>query len=208
MVIQYYGLESFKVQFGDTTLAFNPVSKKSEHKSASFGADIALVSLDHPDMNGVETVARGDKEPFIIKGPGEYEVGGVTVRGFPSVSRYGGTAGINTVYLVTLEGMHLCFLGALGDGVLPAAVHEEIEEVDVLFVPVGGGGVLDAKAAHKLGVKLEANLVIPMHYTDALLKAFLKEEGESNGVLVDKLTIKQKEVAGKEGEIAILKHVL
>lgn len=207
MVIQYYGLESFKVQFGSTTLAFNPVSKQSKHKSVSYGADIALISLNHPDMNGVETVARGDKEPFIVSGPGEYEVGGVTVRGFPSVSHYGGRGNINTVYLVALEGMQLCFLGALGERELPAAIAEELDEIDLLFVPIGGDGVLDAKAAHKLGVKLEANLVIPMHYTDASLKAFLKEEGESNGAPVEKLTVKHKDVLGREGDIMVLKQM-
>ncbi|MCI0619838.1 MBL fold metallo-hydrolase [Candidatus Wolfebacteria bacterium] len=205
MVIQYHGLESFKVQFGDTTLAFNPVSKKSAHRSTSFGADIALVSLNHPDMNGVETAARGDKNPFVVSGPGEYEISGVAVRGLPSTSHYGGSNGINTIYLVTLEGMYLCFLGTLGEGELPSAIQEELDEIDILFIPVGGSGVLDAKAAHKLSTKLEPHIVVPMHYTDTSLKQFLREEGESNGTPVDKLTLKQKDLVGKEGEIIVLK---
>ncbi len=55
MIITYHGGEFFKVQFGDTVLAFNPISKDSKLKSSRFGADIALVSLNHPDMNGVES---------------------------------------------------------------------------------------------------------------------------------------------------------
>ena len=62
MIISYQGVQSFKVQFGDTTLAFDPVSKKSKFKANNFGADIALISLNHPDMNGVEQVNRGEKE--------------------------------------------------------------------------------------------------------------------------------------------------
>jgi L-ascorbate metabolism protein UlaG (beta-lactamase superfamily) len=71
MVITYQGVQSFKVQFGDTVLAFDPVSKESKHKAASFGADIALVSVNHPDMNGASQASRGEKEAFVIKGPGE-----------------------------------------------------------------------------------------------------------------------------------------
>jgi hypothetical protein len=42
MIITFLGAESFKVSFGDTTLAFNPISKDSTLKSAKFGADIVL----------------------------------------------------------------------------------------------------------------------------------------------------------------------
>ncbi|MEK7556865.1 MAG: MBL fold metallo-hydrolase, partial [Patescibacteria group bacterium] len=73
MVITYHGLESFKVQFGDTVLAFNPVSKDSKLKTAKFGADIALISMHHEDMNGAEQVSFGEKKAFVVEGPGEYE---------------------------------------------------------------------------------------------------------------------------------------
>ena len=89
MIISYLGGEFVKVQFGDITLAFNPPSKDSQLKTARFGADIALSALNHSDFNGVETVTHGDRAPFVIRGPGEYEVKDVTVRGFATESRYG-----------------------------------------------------------------------------------------------------------------------
>ena len=46
MVITYHGGESFKVTFGDTTVAINPISKESKLSGARFGADIAIVSLN------------------------------------------------------------------------------------------------------------------------------------------------------------------
>ena len=52
MVITYQGLQCFKVQFGDTVLAFDPISKSSKSKATSFGADITLISVNNPDMNG------------------------------------------------------------------------------------------------------------------------------------------------------------
>jgi hypothetical protein len=98
MIITYHGGQSFKVVFGDTTLAFNPVSKQSKKYSPTkFGSNIALVSLWHPDYNGVEHVSLGDKKPFVIDGPGEYEVGAVTVRGHEVPVKFGGQNLFNTI---------------------------------------------------------------------------------------------------------------
>jgi L-ascorbate metabolism protein UlaG (beta-lactamase superfamily) len=205
MIITYQGRQSFKVQFGDTVLAFDPVSKDSEHKSVSFGADIALISLNHPDMNGVEQASRGEKQAFIINSPGEYEVGGVFVKGSSSVSNYGGEKHINTIYNVNLEGMNLCFLGALGETAISPEAKSSIENVDILFVPISGEehGVLNANDAYKFAVSLEPSVIIPMNYDNKSLQMFLKE-GSSDAKPIDKLTIKKKDLEGKEGEIIVL----
>lgn len=205
MVISYLGGECFKVSQGDLTLAFNPPGKGSTLASAKFGADIALVSLDHRDFNGVENAGFGERQPFVIAGPGEYEVRGVAVRGYGVPTAYDGRPTINTVYAVTLEGMNLVFMGALGTGDMPAAAKQELDDIDLLFVPVGGDGVLDHAAANKLAVSLEPKAIIPMHYTDASLKSFLKEAGESVAPQ-EKLTVKKKDLDGKEGEIIVLSH--
>ena len=71
MIITYLGVEFFKVQFGDTTIAFNPISKDSKFKPTRFFSDIALVSLNNPDMNGTENLSYNGKDTFVISGPGE-----------------------------------------------------------------------------------------------------------------------------------------
>jgi len=217
MIITYGGLESFKVQFGDTVLAFNPISKESKHKAASFGADIVFVSTQDADFNGVESMSRGDKIPFLVDGPGEYEVKGVFIKGVPSKSLYGGEEKVNTIFMATLEGMNLCFLGALGSKDVVNDAREELKDIDILFVPIGGEGVLNAAEAYKFALSLEPKIMIPMHFAtpggiqtgvgdkDAL-KTFLKEGG-GTGEVLDKLTIKKKDIEGKEGEIVVLKAV-
>lgn len=210
MVITYHGGEFFKVTFGDTTVAINPISKKSKLNSVRFGADIAIVSLNDKDFNGVEQVTHGDKEPFVIKGPGEYEVKKVFIKGLQSVSEYGGSERINTIYSIELEGMNLVFLGALNSKKLNTTVKEVLGKVDVLFVPIGGNGVLDTTEAHAFAVELEPKIIIPMHYGEiedakpTALAKFLKEDGGENGKPIDKLTIKKKDLDGKEGEIVVL----
>lgn len=204
MIISYQGAQSFKVQFGDTVLAFDPVSKKSQFKVSNFGADIALISLNHPDMNGVDQVNRGEKEAFIINGPGEYEIQGVFIKGLSSVSNYGEENKINTIYTVNFENMNLCFLGALGDANIPKETKEGIDGVDILFVPIGGEGTLNPSDAYKFAVSLEPSIIIPMNYDDKSLKAFLKEGGSDGTKSIEKLTIKKKDLEGKEGEIIVL----
>lgn len=204
MVISYVGGECFKVSQGDLTLSFNPPGKGSGFASAKFGADIALVSLDHTDFNGVENAAFGERQPFVIQGPGEYEVKDTAVRGFATPSMYGGKQKINTIYSVSLEGMNLCFLGALGSAELPAAAKQELDDIDVLFLPVGGSDVLGHAAAYKLAVQLGPKVVIPMHYDAGSLKAFLKEAGAEGAKPEEKLTIKKKDLDGKEAEVVVL----
>ena len=233
MVISHHGGQCFKVTFGDLTLVFDPISKKSALPSVRFGANIALVSRDHPDMNGIEEVAYGGNIPFAITGPGEYERQGVVIQGFLSNSCYGlakdhlgvkhpsclgvsPPSYINTIYSVELEDMTLVHLGALSDAELSKEARENIDEIDVLFVPVGGDGVLTPAAAHGLAVSLEPKIIIPMHWNGMgqpkALEAFLKEAGNGSefaegaplGGKVDKLTIKKKDLIERDGSIIVV----
>lgn len=209
MVITYHTAECFKISFGDTTIGCNPISKDSTRlKQVKFGADIVLQSLNHPDLNGVESMAYGERTPFAVVGPGEYEIKNVIIHGFPTVSHYGGGERVNTAYLFSLEGMKLCFLGALGEKKLPAELKERSDEIDILFVPIGGEGVLSPEEAHELAVELEPRVIIPMHYGEVGMKdaldLFLKEEGTESVQTLDKLTIKRKDLESKNNEIIVL----
>ncbi len=204
MIITHHGGECFKVSFGDTTIAFNPISKKSKLASVKFGADVVFTTLNHPDFNGSEEMAFGSKQPFVVDGPGEYEVGEVTARGFGVETMYEGVKRYNTIYQVNLEGINMIFLGALGSEVIEPKILGEFGEIDILFVPIGGGDVLDVPAASKLATKLEARCVIPMHYDDVALGAFLKEEGVAPEKPLEKLTIKKKDLLEMQGSVVVI----
>lgn len=204
MIITHHGGQCFKVSFGDTTLVFDPISKKSKLAPVKFGSDVAFISMHHPDFDGKEQVIHGTREPFVVDGPGEYEIGEVTARGYGVPTKYDGKERVNTIYQVVLEGMNMVFLGALNDPEIDPKVLGELGNIDILFVPIGGGDVLEVPQASKLAVKLEAKLVIPMHYDAQALKAFLKEEGSEDTKAVEKLTLKKKDVEVMTGEIAVL----
>ena len=204
MILTFHEGACIRASAGDTTIVFGPVSKGSKkYKPVNFGADIAFVPLMHPDMNGSDEAARGEKKAFEVFGPGEYEVKEITAAGFPSGSMYGGEGRINTVYSVHFDGMSVLYLGALGDLDLPSEVLE-MDAPDVLIIPVGGEGTLSAAEAGKLAVKLEAKIIIPILYDDKSLKLFLKEAGAETTKPVDKLTLKPRDIVGKENEVVVL----
>ena len=175
MIISHHGAEYFKITQGDLTLALNPQSKMS--------ADITLFS-------GVDRSETAEKSGFIITGPGEYEIKDIFVKGFSTRDN----EIFKTTYLISFEGIKLCFLGAV-------QAVEDIEDVDILFIPVG----TDPSAAYKLAVSLEPAVIIPMKYDEKTLAQFVKEGGEKV-VPIDKFVVKKKDLEGKEGEIAVLKE--
>ena len=187
MVITYHGAECFKISQGDLTLVINPQSKLS--------ADITLFTTGRGET--------AEKSGFVIDGPGEYEIKDVFIKGFLSE---GPAKKINTIYLISFEGMNLCFLGALRNPALPTEILEAIEDVDILFVPIGGGEMLDSASAYKLAVSLEPSIIIPMHYTKLALEQFIKEGGEAKVESLDKFVVKKKDLEGKEGEIVVLRE--
>lgn len=209
MIVTYYGKQFFKIQLGDTTIAYNPVSKDSTYKASRFGTDLVLSSLRHPDFNGVEQCAYGDKEPSFIQGPGEYEVGGIFIKGFGTETVYDKEKKINTVYGMVFEGINLCFLGSLASAdALSREVREGLGEIDVLFVPIGGGETLAPADAYKLALALDAKVVIPMDYEDAkgALGHFIKEGGDTAETM-EKFTFKKRDLEGKEGAIVVIKNL-
>ena len=130
MIITYFGREHFKLQVGDLTVAVNPVSKEGKGKVAKYGSDVTLITTNHPDYNGREQTVHGGKSPFVICGPGEYEVKDVFIKGFGTVTKLMDGKKEkeyqNTSYVLTIDGIRITFLGALSQVLQPE--HKEIIE--------------------------------------------------------------------------------
>ena len=228
MVISYLGKSFVKITQGDLTIAVNPIGKDGAwpSKATKFASSVALSSLNDESYNGFDTVTYNDVAPFSISGPGDYEVKDVTIRGVGSkVTRDGDTL-INTSYTIIVDGITLAFLGPTQNE-LDADSRQALMNPDVLFVPIGGGDMLDATKAYKLAVSLEPLIIIPLEWDskanpdgsrdarsgdagfrdgDAALKKFLKEAGEEGVAPVDKLTLKRKDLDGKEGDVIVLSY--
>ncbi len=207
MIITHYGRQHFKLQVGDLTVAINPVSKDGKGKVSKYGADVTLITTNHPDYNGKEQTELGTKTPFVIQGAGEYEVQNIFIKGFSTETTLKENKKDkvfqNTSYVFVIDGIRVTFLGAISSMLKPE--HKEIiDETDVLFIPVGNDEFLiNPYDAHKLAVSLESKLVIPMDYDEQSLPVFLKESGSEKTEPVDKLTIKKKDIEGKLGEVVL-----
>lgn len=206
MVITYLGKSYFKLTLGDLTIAINPPQKDSKafSKVPRFGADIALITTKHSDTNSAETVQIGDKTPFVIAGPGNYEVQDLLIIGASSSVMIDGKEYINTVYGFELDNIKIAFLGLICDEKLMSAEAKEIaDEADLVFVPVSGVLERDASKAYKTAVSFSPNVIIPYEYSADDLKLFLKEGGQDVDAQ-DKATLKRKDLDGKQGQVIVL----
>ena len=206
MIITYHGAQMIKITSGDFTVVFNPISKESKLKPVRFGADLVLISRNLPEFNGVESVTRKEKTPFVINGPGEYETKGVFIKGVGENSSYN-TEGINTIYTLNMDDMNIVHLGAQTNPKPDLGFMEDMDELDIVFVPIGGQGVLDAQEAYKLAVSLAPKIIIPVHYDmsnkEDALKAF-ESEAVSLMEKIDKLTIKKKDLQPEGFKVVVL----
>lgn len=213
MVITYYGKQYCKLTLGDLTIAINPPSKlsKAMPKPPRFGADIVLITVNHPDYNGVETVTMGDKEVFVIDGPGSYEVKECFITGAKSTVTLEGKEYINTVYGFELDGIKVVVMGALSD---VATLSTEAKEIagasDLLFIPIDGVDVFDTTKAYKVATSFSPSIVIPLASDESLISRILKEAGQDLSAqagkieILDKATLKRKDLEGKESFIIAL----
>lgn len=136
--IKWFGHGCFRVRGREATLVLDPVGKSTGYTLPRQKADIVTISHPHPGHNALSQVQEGY---FLIDGPGEYEVSDIFITGIRTYhDNKGGTIhGYNTIYLFELEDLRICHLGDLGHALTEEQV-ERLDEVDVLLVPVGGGG--------------------------------------------------------------------
>jgi L-ascorbate metabolism protein UlaG (beta-lactamase superfamily) len=188
MEIIWYGLSCFRmVERGSIAIVTDPYDHNSTgYTSLKLKADVVTVSHDAPGHSFTSAV-KGD--PYIITGPGEYEIGGVFITGVRTNGRKRSTdEPYNTLYLFNFDDVSVVHLGDIRRVPTQAEI-ETLGQVDVALVPVGGGGGLNAAKAAEVISILEPGIVIPMHYATPEtaikllpLNRFLKEMG------VDKVT--------------------
>lgn len=185
MVITYQGDNYVKVTSGPFTFLIDPVDERSFR-----GAKFALLTENpSPLLKGKDAPAMLElREPLIINHPGEYEVEGIRITGYPITT--------TIAYRVVIEGITLGFLGPLVE--LPDQKSMEgFADTDIIFIPGGGRPWLKESDAAKLIRQLEPGLVIPMLLTKKTCDLFTKELGAKSAAPAEKLVIKKKDIVPK-----------
>ena len=202
MEIKYFGHFCFRIKGKDIVLVTDPFSSSLGIKLPQIMADVVLFSgKEAQGDSSLITKAVGRENPFLIKEPGEYEVGGSFVLGIQAGKN-------NNIFVITVDGLRLAFLGGLTENLSDKQL-EEIDGIDILFSPVGGK-ILNSKKAIDLIGQIDPKIIIPMSYKIpglnldlAPLSDFLKQMGIEQANPQEKLII-SKDKMPLEKEVVVL----
>ena len=182
MNISWLGHSCFRIKGSQATVITDPYAPTLGYSLGKPTANIVTVSHQHPGHSYVQGI---DGDARLVAGPGEYEISGVLIIGIATFhdEDKGEKRGKNTVYLMEIDDVSVCHLGDLGH-VLTSEQMEELDNVDVLLLPLGGVSTIDAPTAAEVVRQLKPAVVVPMHYkTEALnrelepVERFFKEMG-------------------------------
>lgn len=209
MDVTWLGHGCFRLRGRAAAVVTDPYPPAVGLKLARMDAEVVTVSHEHDNHSFTQVVRDGAYE---IRGPGEYEVAGVSVIGIPTYhdAEKGATHGRNTVYLIEIDDVRVCHLGDLGHK-LEDTEAEAVTTPDVLLVPVGGASALNGAQAAEVVRQLEPRYVIPMHYAIPGLKLkldpidrFLKEMGVTVSEAQPKLSVQKSSVTEYETKVVVL----
>lgn len=206
MQIQYYGNACFKIYAKpggrateDIILFFDPLEKSTGLRSV-YGQAHLILSSRTQDID--LTSFKG--EPICFHYPGEYSVLGINILAAEYVNEGA------TLFLVEVEDLKIAFLGQTSAD-LSEKQRELTEEVDILFLPVGGHDVLEPKKAAEIARNIEPNVIIPMCYampnlllTREPIQRFYEELGMERKEMLQKYVVKSKDIEAKKSEIVEL----
>jgi L-ascorbate metabolism protein UlaG (beta-lactamase superfamily) len=213
MQLFWHGLSSIRIEAkqGETeaTLLTDPYPNESGLRFPRTTEPDLLV-LSHQDRSRFNIEGVGGT-PFIVSDPGEYEVKGIFAHGIqdPEAEK---DAMRPIVYRFDAEGISLAFLGQLKRQLTTHEV-EQLGDIDILLLPVGGGDVLDSKSAVETISTIEPRIVVPLYYDTPGVKAklgtvdaFCKQMGVCKREDATKLKISKKDLPAEDVVIWVLER--
>lgn len=165
MDIVWNGHACFRLRGRETTVVTDPYDRSTGFPPLKVTADVVTISHTHPHHSHLDAVQPVGGKLRTVDGPGEYELAGSLIEGVATYrdKQRGKALGKNTAFLIHLDDISVCHLGALAH-TLSSSQIETLKDADVLLVPVGGGTALDAASAAEVVSQLEPRIVIPMYY--------------------------------------------
>jgi len=205
MNIIWHGQSFFEISTKDIKneelkIAIDPFDKNIGLKLPKVEAQILLITHNHSDHSNKKAISGS---PFLIESPGEYETKGVYIKGVQGFhdDSQGKEKGKVVFYIIEVENIRICHLSDIGQKELTSEQIEQIGNIDILMIPVGGVYTLDAKQAANIISQIEPKIVIPMHYQVPnlnlklnSLEQFLKEIGSSNAEPQKKFKVKMSDI--------------
>lgn len=209
MEIKYHGQACFSIEEKGVTVVTDPFQEEIGLKLPKLSADAVTVSHNAPAHNNADAV---EGDPKLFSWPGEYETKGIHFRMIHSFHNQKDDKDQleNNLTTINWGGIRLCHLGAQGTKFTPEQL-EQVGDVDILFVPVGGKECLDPKKAKEVIEQIEPRVVIPMCYDTAGsklelgdLESFLTVMGTKVEEPMDSFTVKRSELPEDNSKLVVL----
>jgi L-ascorbate metabolism protein UlaG (beta-lactamase superfamily) len=174
MQVEWYGQSAFRLTDGATTVFIDPFDDLGPMAQRGLRwdypaidgveADLLLVTHEHFDHNGVGAIAGDPPTLRSTAGRLDSPIGEVLAVASEHDAVAGTERGPNTLFAFTLGGRRVAHLGDLGQSDLREEQAHVLGDVDLLFVPIGGGPTIGAEQAAAIAGRLSARVVVPMHY--------------------------------------------
>jgi len=161
--LSWLGHACFRLRGRDVTILTDPYADDGwGYPPLSTSANVVTISNDHPHHAAVSAV---EAQSHVLRGPGEYEIGGALIWGLRTARSQKPEAAIrNTAFIIQLEELTICHLGDLASAPLTSDELTHIKDADVLLIPVGGNCTINAQQAAGIVTQVEPRLIVPMHY--------------------------------------------
>jgi L-ascorbate metabolism protein UlaG (beta-lactamase superfamily) len=186
MRVDWHGQSAFTLEGEAATVFIDPWGDMSgaAEKGISWdypaiqsppSVDLLIVTHEHSDHNGVEVI---DGEPTLVRsraGTHESPLGDVVAIASEHDDAAGTERGPNTIVVFTLDGLRVAHFGDFGQAALRPEQRAHLDDLDLLFIPVGGGFTIDGPTAAKIALDLKPAWVVPMHYRTPRI-SFLETE--------------------------------
>jgi L-ascorbate metabolism protein UlaG (beta-lactamase superfamily) len=198
MIIKWFGQTAIQIKSENKIIVIDPLSKKSGLAQPKLRADILAISNQSDQIDPKAVKSRKKRKLFKIDGPGEYEVGGVMIKGI-------GLKKNVIAYTIYQEDISIAHLGNINQKELSEKQLEEFNNVDILLIPVGNKNSINGETAVDISQQIEPRIVIPIYFSIKGLKKkldsldkFLKYEGAKNIKPIEELDIIETKLPSDE----------
>lgn len=191
MIITHQERNYFKLQSGNYGILINPLDQRSFKGSNLVINTKSPPKVANPESDGV----------FWIEHAGEYEVGGVRVRGWRSEWDDKNKTKKN-VFRLELEGFTILLLGEL-EKIPGPQIQEEMGDIDTVITPVPSDSLLAKSELAKFIRQIAPGLVVLPAFKD--IKKFLDDFSQNKCIPEGKVVVKRKDIKQEAMQIRCLK---
>lgn len=203
MNITWYGQSCFRIQTTQQNVLIDPYSpRQAGLRGPNFKSTITI--LTNPEDE--KAIKKDFKKGFLVASPGEYEISGIFVYGTSFIRKDKKL----TIYQVEMDNVRFGILGEINSS-LTSEELENLDGIDVLFIPIGGETMIGPEKAVEAINLIEPKIIIPCCYQIPKIKIklgslerFLREMGIKRVEKLSKLTLRKKDLSSEEAKVIVL----